>query len=101
MARVGSSPWVPAQHRRHVHIYSVSGVDMFLPVDVYIPGCPPSPGAFMEGLLLLRDLVGTERRPLSWVIGPQGVRRPLKPSQRVLRQPGRRRATELRPPDEV
>ena len=46
-------------------IYSVvQGVDKFLPVDVYIQGCPPSPDAFMDGLLLLVDAVGKEKRPL-------------------------------------
>ena len=40
-------------------IYSVvQGVDKFLPVDVYIQGCPPSPYSFQEGLLLLQNLVG-------------------------------------------
>jgi NADH-quinone oxidoreductase subunit B len=83
-------------------IYSVvQGVDKFLPVDVYIQGCPPSPDAFMEGLLLLRDLVGTEKRPLSWVVGPQGVYRPAMPSQRDLKRPARQKETELREPDQV
>src|SRR5215831_7219417 len=60
-------------------IYSVvQGVDKFLPVDVYVPGCPPRPDAFMEGLTLLAKSVGKEQRPLSWVIGEQGVIKPAK-----------------------
>ncbi len=83
-------------------IYSVvQGVDKFLPVDVYVPGCPPRPDAFMEGLLMLRDAVGTEKRPLSWVVGPQGVERPPLPSRRDLKAADRRRRGMLRPPDEV
>ena len=83
-------------------IYSVvQGVDSILPVDVYIQGCPPSPDAFMHGLLLLRDAVGQERRPLSWVVGPQGVYRPELPIQRDLTREERRRQRELRPPDGV
>jgi NADH-quinone oxidoreductase subunit B len=83
-------------------IYSVvQGVDKFLPVDVYIQGCPPSPDAFEHGLLLLRDLVGTEKRPLSWMVGPQGVVRPAPPSMRDFHASERSRATTLRPPDEV
>jgi NADH-quinone oxidoreductase subunit B len=83
-------------------IYSVvQGVDKFLPVDVYVPGCPPRPEAFMEGLLLLREAAGKEKRPLSWVVGPQGIERPALSPRRDLKQAGRLRATELRPPDEV
>ena len=83
-------------------IYSVvQGVDKFLPVDVYVPGCPPRPDAFMEGLLMLRDLVGKERRPLSWAAGQQGVVRPEMPCMRILKREERKRVTILRSPDEV
>jgi len=83
-------------------IYSVvQGVDKFLPVDVYVPGCPPRPEAFLEGLVLLQDAVGREKRPLSWVMGPQGVVRPERPSLRDLKRTGRQQASVLRSPDEV
>lgn len=83
-------------------VYSVvQGVDTLLPVDVYIQGCPPSPDAFMHGLLLLRDAVGNEQRPLSWVVGPQGVIKPERPIRRDLLRDERMQATTLRPPDTV
>ncbi len=83
-------------------IYSVvQGVDSFMPVDVYVQGCPPSPDAFMRGLVMLTDLVAAEKRPLSWVIGPQGVIRPELPSQRDRTRETRRRQTELTSPDKA
>ena len=83
-------------------IYSVvQGVDKFLPVDVYVSGCPPRPDAFLEGLLLLRDQVGKEKRPLSWIIGPQGVSRPGKISTRDLKNEERIRMGRIRTMDEI
>lgn len=81
-------------------IYSVvQGVDKILPVDVYVPGCPPNPSAFMEGLTLLQKAVGSERRPLSWVAGPQGVQSARPPCMRDLKRQERTRVTVLRSPD--
>jgi len=83
-------------------IYSVvQGVDKFIPVDVYVPGCPPRPEAFMQGLLMLQKAVGQERRPLSWVGGDQTVIKPQKISKRDELTPNRILATELREPKDI
>lgn len=83
-------------------IYSVvQGVDKFLPVDVYVPGCPPRPDAFLEGLTLLSEAVGNEERPLSWTVGPQGVIKGERPSMRDLKRQQRQQVSILRTPDEI
>ena len=83
-------------------VYSVvQGVDSFLPVDVYIQGCPPAPTALMEGLLLLQAQVQTERRPLSWVVGSQTVEKAPAISLRDVRRADVTATDKLTPQDEV
>lgn len=83
-------------------IYSVvQGVDKFLPVDVYVPGCPPRPDAFMYGLTLLASSVGKEQRPLSWYMGPQGIIKPEKVSMKEIMREERKKMIDFKTPDQV
>jgi NADH-quinone oxidoreductase subunit B len=45
----------------------VAGIDKFLPVDVYIPGCPPTPQALIAGMIKLQEKIDKESlKKVSW-----------------------------------
>jgi len=56
----------------------VQGIDQFMPVDVYVPGCPPRPETLLEGLLLIQRIVTEEGVKTSQERG-RGLRLTVQP----------------------
>ena len=58
-AEVRRSPWAPARPpaASTASTTSMQGIDEIIPVDIWVPGCPPTPDGLMYGILKLKDKI--------------------------------------------
>lgn len=83
-------------------VYSVvQGVDKIIPVDVYIPGCPPRPEALIQAIMLLQESITKERRPLGIHVNDQGIYQPVMQPERDRKRAERIAVKNLRSPDNI
>jgi len=40
------------------------GIDRIIPVDIYVPGCPPRPETVIDGIMQLQDAIGRAKHPI-------------------------------------
>lgn len=73
---------------------TVQGIDQFVPVDVYVPGCPPRPETLMEGIMAIQKIIdemglpAANRRPLKIAVEPTYRPSPQPQMPRVTLGPG-------------